>query len=635
MRSVKLGAAIVLAALLIVPILPTPAVASGTPAGMATVLFDFGDGNWRWTETALSAPRPITDVTTAAAASQLMLAVFRMGIYDLELESVNLISVPIDRSMLWNAWEWNATLSAWAPVYTIQGRTVEPGTILAWRFAAYGGPAPDPTPLMREPWLSYRGGRPISGMAGTAGPSVGGVRWAVNLSAGAIDATPVVTSGRAFFVTGGVYDWNGGNWLTQPTVVALDAAKGGELWRRAFEGLYAFEIATPAYSGGRLFVPTAKGHVMAFEAVNGSVAWDVAVNASGGVAASALPGDPVLVGTSDSGLLLLDRGTGAVIWRAPLVGSVYQAAPTVNDGKAYIGTEAGTVHRIDLRTRTEEWNATVGGRVRSSPLVDGGRVLVTSSVYSGYSAVDGELTCLDYAGNVLWNATTGPTGSSPALLGSLVVVGSSGGVRAFKLDGTPAWALASAGPVSSSPVVAGDRAYVLTNVNDDGTRQYSSVVALAANGSVAWAKALAPHQWALASVAAVDGWAYAASDNGWAYCLGDTPLLPEVAHAAKGGKVSLTGVCNGSGADIVEWAWDAGDGEVHREGPLFVHTYARSGRYNVTLTVTDEFGRTASSSTWVDVKVPPSDEGLMPGPGPALAIVALALVAIGARHSRR
>jgi len=634
MRSVKLGAAIVLAALLIVPILPTPALASGTPAGMATVLFDFGDGNWRWTETALSAPRPITDVTTAAAASQLMLAVFRMGIYDLELESVNLISVPIDRSMLWNAWEWNATLSAWAPVYTIQGRTVEPSTILAWRFAAYGGPAPDPTPLMREPWLSYRGGRPISGMAGTAGPSVGGVRWAVNLSAGAIDATPVVAGGRAFFVTGGAYDWNGGAWLTPPAVVALDAVTGRELWRRGFEGQYAFEIATPAYSGGRLFVPTAKGHVMALEAANGSVTWDVAVNASGGVAASGLPGDPVLVGTSDSGLLLLDRGTGAVIWRAPLAGSVYQAAPTVIDGRAYIGTEAGNVHCLDLRTRSELWNASVGGRVRSSPLVDGGRVLVTSSVYSGYSAVDGALTCLDLAGTVLWNATTGPTGSSPTLLGALVVVGSSGGVRAFRLDGTPAWAHSASGPVSSSPVVAGDRAYVLTNVNDDVMEQYSSVVAIAPNGSAAWSKELAPHQWALSSVAVVDGWAYTASDSGWAYCLGDAPVIAHFTTASRNGEVTFTDASNQSAASVESWTWDFGDGST-ASGAKAVHSYERSGHYNITLTVVDEFGRVASRSIELAVKVPPPAEGPMPGPGPAIALLALATAAVASRRAWR
>lgn len=634
MLHVKSRAAIVLAAILLSTVVPAPASASGAGPGTATVLFDFGDGHWIWTETPLVSPQPITDVTTAAAASQLMYANFRMWLYDLELESVNFVSVPFDRSVLWNGWEWNATLSAWAPVHTVQGRMVAPGSVLAWRYAVYGGPPPDPTPTMREPWLSYRGGRLVSGTAGSAGPSVGGVRWAVNLSAGAIDATPVVAGGRAFFVTGGVYDWNGGTWLTPPAVVALDAVTGRELWRWGFEGLYAFEIASPAYSGGRLFVPTAKGHVVALEATNGSVAWDVSVNASGGVASSGLPGDPVLVGTSDSALLLLARDTGAVVWRAPLAGGVYQAAPTVSNGMAYIGTEAGTVHCLDLRTRTELWNATVGGRVRSSPLVDGGRVLVTSSVYSGYSAVDGALTCLDLAGTVLWNATTGPTGSSPALLGALVVVGSSGGVRAFRLDGVPAWAHSASGPVSSSPVVAGDRAYVLTNVNDDVMEQYSSVVAIAPNGSAAWSKELAPHQWALSSVAVVDSWAYTASDNGWAYCLGDAPVIVHFTTASRNGEVTFTDASNQSAASVESWTWDFGDGST-ASGAKAVHSYERSGHYNITLTVVDEFGRVASRSIELSVKVPPPDEGLMPGPGLAFALLALATAAVASRRAWR
>jgi PKD repeat protein len=57
----------------------------------------------------------------------------------------------------------------------------------------------------------------------------------------------------------------------------------------------------------------------------------------------------------------------------------------------------------------------------------------------------------------------------------------------------------------------------------------------------------------------------------------------------------------GSGRTIVKYDWDFGDGEV-KTGVKTTHDYVISGVYLVTLTVTDDSGRTARSSQPVTVR---------------------------------
>ena len=57
----------------------------------------------------------------------------------------------------------------------------------------------------------------------------------------------------------------------------------------------------------------------------------------------------------------------------------------------------------------------------------------------------------------------------------------------------------------------------------------------------------------------------------------------------------------GTGRTIVKYDWDFGDGEV-KTGVKSTHDYVISGVYLVTLTVTDDSGRTARSSQPVTVR---------------------------------
>jgi PKD repeat protein len=59
-----------------------------------------------------------------------------------------------------------------------------------------------------------------------------------------------------------------------------------------------------------------------------------------------------------------------------------------------------------------------------------------------------------------------------------------------------------------------------------------------------------------------------------------------------------------AGRRIVGYSWDFGDpnDRTPGSGPQTQHRYAAAGGYNVTLTVTDDLGRTSSLAQTVDVK---------------------------------
>jgi len=635
MRSPPIALAVLVASLLL-----TGAFAPGVPASGATplhvsVLFDFGEGRWQWAAADLSAGTGNAWCATLIAAASAGLTLdYTVSTYGVFLNGVDGVEAPKDFSAFWGLLWWNATSSQWRSSELGAGSlAVKDGDSIAWQFAAWGDSAPAPTPMSKEPWTSFRGGRPLAGAA-PAGPSAGGTVWAVNLSAGPVDATPIVADGRAFFVTGGVYDWGGSEWVTKPAIVALDATTGKELWRRPFDGKQGFEILTPAYRGGTLYVATSLGHLMALDTIGGEVRWERSAMGNGSVAAPFVPGGSILASTV-SGLSSLTEPDGNESWSDRLPGQIYIAQPTVSNGRVYIGTDNGTLHAINLSDGKRIWTAKLGGRVRGTVLVDGSRLYAVSARYEGFSAIDGRLHCLDIGGKELWNASLPPTGSSPARLGDLIVVGSSAGLHAFAIGGKPAWSYTASGPVSSSPAVAGDRCYFVTNINNATAGLFSSLVVVDGHGQKVWARTLMPHDWALASPAIADSRAYVASDNGWAYCLGDTPLVAKFTFEVDGDRVTFADATDRSSFSLANWTWDFGDGSTATVLSA-VHTYKESGHYDVTLTVVDEFGRVANETRPVNITVRKEGGGIMiPGLGTLVVLLILVVIALIARRWER
>ena len=87
---------------------------------------------------------------------------------------------------------------------------------------------------------------------------------------------------------------------------------------------------------------------------------------------------------------------------------------------------------------------------------------------------------------------------------------------------------------------------------------------------------------------------------------GLTPPTAAFTAAASGLDVALdaSGSSAATGHSVSSYAWDFGDGQTGIGGPTTAHTYAVSGTYRVTLTVTDDSGLAASTTTVVDVLGP-------------------------------
>jgi outer membrane protein assembly factor BamB len=179
------------------------------------------------------------------------------------------------------------------------------------------------------------------------------------------------------------------------------------------------------------------------------------------------------------------------VWTAATGGPV-GSSPAVVGGVVYVGSNDGKLYAFDAAggattctgtptTCTPLWTATTGGPVGSSPAVVGGVVYVGSN--------DGKLYAFDAAGGAttctgtpkvctpLWTAATADAVfSSPAVVGGVVYVGSNDGkLYAFDAAGgattctgtpkvcTPLWTATTAGVVASSPAVAGGVVYVGSN----------------------------------------------------------------------------------------------------------------------------------------------------------------------------
>lgn len=114
-----------------------------------------------------------------------------------------------------------------------------------------------------------------------------------------------------------------------------------------------------------------------------------------------------------------------------------------------------------------------------------------------------------------------------------------------------------------------------TDLDPGGTYRYRVVVTDAAGNT------------------ATGAWAPVTVPSSGAPPAGDPPVAALTARAdgRRGLRLDGTGSTDPDGM-VARWRWDFGDGTASN-APQVAHTYARPGRYTVTLTVTDDSGRTA------------------------------------------
>jgi outer membrane protein assembly factor BamB len=222
-------------------------------------------------------------------------------------------------------------------------------------------------------------------------------------------------------------------------VVALDPARGEKAWEFASGDSV---LAAPAVDGGRLFFGSFDGFVYALDAARGTLLWKRDTRAPV-VSTPAVAGGRIVVGTRGYDLLGLDAGTGEPAWSRYIWFSWVESSAVVRDGVAYVGSsDAAAVYAFDARTGERRWKTDVFGWAWGQPAVTDTRVYAGTASQKDYLAGhEGLVVAMDRStGRPVWHfvAEPAPKGAygfpgSPAVgEGRVYVTSLDGKVYAFE-----------------------------------------------------------------------------------------------------------------------------------------------------------------------------------------------------------
>ena len=223
-------------------------------------------------------------------------------------------------------------------------------------------------------------------------------------------------------------------------VLAIDPAKGERLWDFATGDSV---LAAPAVDSGRVYVGSFDKSVYALDAASGTLLWKRPTEGAV-VSTPAVAGDLVVVGNRAYDLVGITAATGEIAWKRYVWFSWIESSATVKDGVAYLGSsDAALVSAVDAKTGRARWQADVYGWAWGQPAVTDSRVYMGTSSQAGYPAGHrAGVMALDRAtGTVAWRyespaAASGAFGfpGSPAVgEGFVYVTGLDGRLYAFPL----------------------------------------------------------------------------------------------------------------------------------------------------------------------------------------------------------
>ena len=265
-------------------------------------------------------------------------------------------------------------------------------------------------------------------------------------------------------------------------VVALDAADGRVVWRRALRNPLR---AAPTVANGRIYVVSIVNQLTALDAATGQVLWEhngIAENATlMGASNPAVSGDSVVVAYGSGEIYNLRTENGRVSWTYALtsptqVGALPAIAdirglPVIDRGRVFAISHSGRMAAIDHRTGDRVWEADVGGI--HTPLIAGDTVYVFSN--------DGQLVALSRGnGRVAWvqdlprtsdpdDRDSDPVFWAGPVLGNgrLWLTNSAGELASFSPnDGQRMDTVDLGEPCYIAPIIAGKTVFAVT---DDGT----------------------------------------------------------------------------------------------------------------------------------------------------------------------
>jgi len=172
---------------------------------------------------------------------------------------------------------------------------------------------------------------------------------------------------------------------------------------------------------------------------------------------AAIVGGRVFLATIEGSVVALSLDSGAEIWRRKVEDSGFTASPLVHRGVTYIGDDVGKLHTFRSSDGEPGWTYETDSEIRSSANTDGDRIL--------FGSYDNKLHCVGLDGKRLWAIETeGPLHSSPAISdGKTFVTGCDNHFRVVKIaDGKETGALNIGSYTAASPAAFGKHVFVGT-----------------------------------------------------------------------------------------------------------------------------------------------------------------------------
>lgn len=311
-------------------------------------------------------------------------------------------------------------------------------------------------------------------------------------------------------------------------------------------------------SNGTIYVGSSDDILYAINQ-NGTLKWSSQTQGNLSSSPAIGPDGTIYIGC-DSQFLYAYNPSGTLKWRH---GTIYglNSSPTVGpDGTIYIGTDYGDVQAINPNG-TEKWKYQTDSSILSSPAL-----AADGSVYIGSS--DKKFYAFEPDGSLKWYyRTADKIQSSPAIGsdGTVYLGGLDDYLYAFDPDGdTPKWRYPANGAIYSSPVIGPNKMIYFGTTDNHLYAIGEGEELVPPNASFT----ISPEDIRVGTRLTLD--ASASSD-------------PD--------------------GTIEDYEWDFGDGTTGL-GRMVTHTYDAAEEYNVTLTVRDNSGSTASKTISVTVNSP-------------------------------
>lgn len=294
-------------------------------------------------------------------------------------------------------------------------------------------------------WPFYRGNELATAAVEEELPANLEVIWKHTLPDSGYEATALIVAGVVY-----VGDVDG-------TFYAYNLDDGSEVWQQKFEG--SGFLAGAAYHDGRLYTGDFNGNIRALDATDGKELWQYEAKGEAYAAPNVVDGR-VLITTEAGELISLAAASGKEQWHFQIEAPL-RCWPTVVDGRVLLAGCDERVHVVDIVTGQEVAGVDIDGPTGSTPAMLDGKALFGTEQGSFYS-IDIENV------KIIWRYQDPENIDAihtAAAVDSRIAVYGTQGKTAYALkpaSGEVAWKFAVRSHVESSPVIAGDSAYLAT-----------------------------------------------------------------------------------------------------------------------------------------------------------------------------